>query len=264
MVAETNDPVSTMTADEIPKDSNIALSDGFSVIADGRLLLEQGDDGELILSRNRPQTTLVTLSGGIDSVYVLAKLLRESEDIVIAHHIHMINREGRHRIEGKRCEEIVSYCKTNYRDFYYTESTLDRRRFQAFGLDVITVAQEIGPVCKSYIQGSSLPVDRWILGFCEEERRNRIDDQNAAIRKQHILNAASASCYPLDAPKYDNLPIISKRDEIAYLGPELTALCWTCREPVYDHPDDDEPSECGICKTCLLMAEIRTEVGDHV
>ena len=41
------------------------------------------------------RTTLVMLSGGVDSVYRLVKLLRETDDEVLAHHVHLVNIEQR-------------------------------------------------------------------------------------------------------------------------------------------------------------------------
>ena len=128
----------------------------------------KSDEGNLV-TRNRPRITLVMLSGGIDSAYVLAKVLRESDDIVLAHHIHLINKEGRHLQEAKACEQIVQYCKTHIRDFYYTQSVIDRRKFRAFGIDIITAASEAGIVVQSYRADTGSLVDRWTVGINAED-----------------------------------------------------------------------------------------------
>lgn len=39
---------------------------------------------------------LVLCSGGIDSTYQLVKMMRETDDIIVVHRVHMINPEGRH------------------------------------------------------------------------------------------------------------------------------------------------------------------------
>ena len=38
-----------------------------------------------------PKTMLVMFSGGIDSTHSLVELLRETDDEVLVHHIHLVN-----------------------------------------------------------------------------------------------------------------------------------------------------------------------------
>jgi len=73
------------------------------------------------------------LSGGVDSVAVLKQLLEETDDKVYAHHIHLKNNEGRnntkrYKAEAKALKKIVPYMKRNFRDFHYSESTIDVRQ----------------------------------------------------------------------------------------------------------------------------------------
>jgi len=97
-------------------------------------------------------------------------------------------------------------------------------------------------------------VDRWTSGTCLEEELEYYGEQEVE-RFEHVLNTAAASCYPNPPPRFFQLKIIPKRDQMAYMGEVLTSLCWTCREPVWD---GDTPQECGVCKTCLLMNKIRS------
>lgn len=235
------------------------------VLIEGRVRVATGDDGALVINRGRPRVSLVTLSGGIDSVYTLVKLLRETDDVILAHHVHMMNREGRHRIEAERTAKIVAYCKNTFRDFHYTESAVDRRQLYSFGIDTITVAQETGSVCKSFTRDTGLLVDRWLIGFCIEEKQERDEDPDGESRRRdrlrHRLNAVAASCYPLDPPEFEVLDVISKLEEIEYIGPELTAMCWTCRTPIYADDIHEDPVECGECSTCLVMAKVRESLA---
>jgi len=203
---------------------------------------------------NRKQVTLVMLSGGIDSVYVLQRLLKESDDEIIAHHIHFVNRERRHKAEAIACKRIVSHLRETVRPFHYTESTIDRRRFEAFGMDDMCVGFEVGIVSNSFQINRGYPIDRWTSGTCLEEELEYYGSHELE-RFEHVLNSAAASSYPGQAPRYFQLKIIPKVQQLDYMGTDLVGLCWTCRTPVWN--ENGEPSECGTCKTCTLMARLR-------
>ena len=55
------------------------------------------------------------LSGGIDSVYLLKKLLVETNENIYAHHLHLINGEGkqieRYKLESIAVRKVVPYMK---------------------------------------------------------------------------------------------------------------------------------------------------------
>lgn len=211
------------------------------------------DTGKLSTPKMREhRSTLVMLSGGIDSVYVLAKLLRETDDIVIAHHIHLVNDEGRFKVEAERCRKIVDWCQKNYRKFGYSESAIDQRGLFSMGYDIITTAYEAGIVNSSFYEKYNMPIDRWITGWCEEEKTD-------PARQPHIGAMCGASSYPAPAPGYFYFPVIRKVDQMRYLPKELLDLCWTCRRPVWN--EDGSFDECGECMTCELMGEVRTELA---
>lgn len=193
-----------------------------------------------------PRTTLVALSGGIDSLYVLVKLLRETNDEVLAHHVDFINMEGRFRVERDRCRAIVDYCRDRYRDFSYSESAIDHRGFKFYGYDMIAVGFEAGIVAHSYFLTKQRPVDRWTIGDCVEEA-------GWSDRWAHVEACFAANCFPNPVPRFFHIPVVTKGEEIAYLPDDLLALAWTCRTPVKAGQDY---RECGGCKTCKLMIEI--------
>lgn len=212
------------------------------------------DDGRQF-TRRRKRVTLVMLSGGVDSAYALAKVLRESDDLVIAHHVHLVNREGRHRLEAEACANIVEYCRSHYREFKYTESLVNRQKFRAFGIDVITAAFEAGIVVQSYFADTGVLIDRWTVGINAEDVADFDPDDTASHRTPAMLKAFEANCHPHAPPQFFSLPLKPKRDLVAYLGPELAAMCWTCRRPVMD--SDGNAVECGQCHTCKIMQTVR-------
>jgi len=85
------------------------------------------------------------LSGGVDSVAVLKQLLEETDDKVYAHHIHIKNNEGvqnikRYKAEALALRKTIPYMKKTFRDFHYSESTIDVR--QIFSLSSLTKWKE--------------------------------------------------------------------------------------------------------------------------
>ncbi|USG59736.1 hypothetical protein NBZ79_11160 [Sneathiella marina] len=207
--------------------------------------------GNKIKLRTQKKATIVPLSGGIDSVYVLEKLLKETDDIILAHHIHLLNQDGRHKVEAERCRKIVDWCRKEYRPFEYSESAIDHRGLYRKGFDIIAVAFEVGIVGRSYASKFERVADRWIFGLCMEEEQ----DIN---RRPHIINACAASSFPYPSPELFRLPIISKSEQMRYMHEDLVDLCWTCREPIWR--DDGGFDECEKCPSCDLMTNARDQL----
>ncbi len=210
---------------------------------------------------NNTYTRLIMISGGIDSTHALTHALRETNDTIVAHHVHMINAEGRHEAESVACNNVVNFCRRNFRDFHYTESSIDRSNLRAFGFDVLTIAAEAGIASSNhYLIHGKMP-DYWTLGINQEEFDLQHDlnsrppqaHETSLSRLHYILAAISASCYPNLPPKYLRPKIRPKAELIDYLGKSLSGLCWTCRRPVMTIGG---PKPCGECDTCKLMAQI--------
>ena len=199
----------------------------------------------------RKQTSLVMLSGGLDSVYTLWKLLTETDDAILAHHINFVNFERRYVVEAERCRRIVTYLKDHVRDFRYSETTLDRRSQQFAGYDMMACGYEAGLVANSYLLNQNSRVDRWTVGTCLEEG-------GWSARWDSVESCVKASAYPLPAPKFFSLPIVSKQEEIDAVPSELLRLTWACRRPKLT---DAGYEPCGVCKTCRLFASTNHTIG---
>ena len=195
----------------------------------------------------RRRATLMMFSAGVDSTYTLVKLLRETDDEVFAHHVHFINAEGRHEVEAERARAIARYCGRNIRHLNYSETSIDHRNMRWFGFDIMGVGFEAGICAHSFLRARRRPFDRWMIGTCLEEGHNE-------KRFQHVEAMVRGNCYPNVAPPFEMLPMVSKAEEIAYLGPELAEMCWTCRRPV---KTETGFAECGECETCKTMMEAR-------
>ena len=212
------------------------------------LIIEQQD--KRILIKRRPRTTIVMFSGGIDSTYTLVKLLKETDDEILAHHIHLVNPERRWKAEAEACHRIFERCRTEFRDFQYSESLVDHRGLSWFGYDMVTVGFEAGLVAHSYFQKHGRMPDRWANGKCVEEGYNN-------ERFRHVKACVSANTWPHPPPEPFIWTPVTKREQMIYLGPELTAECWTCRRP---NETADGLVACGSCRTCKLVEPLRTEL----
>ena len=88
----------------------------------------------------RKESSVLMLSGGIDSVSVLKRILLETDESLYVHHIHLKNNEGveyeRYKKESEAVRKIVPYMKKIFRNFNYTESTIDIRQIRQLLPDV--------------------------------------------------------------------------------------------------------------------------------
>ncbi|MEM1075915.1 MAG: toxin-activating lysine-acyltransferase [Pseudomonadota bacterium] len=194
-------------------------------------------------------TTLVTFSGGIDSTYVLWKLLKETDDEIIALHINITNVEGRVLIEKIRAQQIVNYLSERYRLITYKTTTIDHSGMNWFGYDVMAVGFEVGIVATSHLLEKNKAVDRWTMAACKEEGR-------WPNRWQHVLDCTAANCYPHTPPEYFSLPIITKAEQMRQMPSELLEMTWYCRQPKLTR---NGYAPCNTCMTCRIVNEIKSE-----
>jgi len=179
---------------------------------------------------------IVMWSGGIDSTFKLAYLLKETEYQVHAHHVHIVNREGRSQAEQAACAALRSKLKA-IRSFAYTESRIDHRQHAKIPFDMAIVAFEAGVVARSGEGRSSEPFTHWTIGThkAEGHYQRRFDLYEAMV---------NAVCFPQDYPAFQMGKVVTKKEEMIYLdGLGLLADCWYCRTPRAGRP-------CGRCGTC--------------
>ena len=204
---------------------------------------ERRDVPSQLVWRDKPeeeQTLLVMLSGGLDSIFTLWDALANSKRRVIAHHIHLINQEGRNEVEAKACEEVATWLRDNCRDFELTTSLIDRRELSHFGFDMLAVGFEVGLIAATYRSRTGRLVDHWQVGHCEEEPM-------WPDRWNNVVNCVEATSYPYQPPVYLDQDILPKAEQLKRLPEELASLSWGCRRPL---SENSEPRACGVCHTC--------------
>jgi 7-cyano-7-deazaguanine synthase in queuosine biosynthesis len=185
-------------------------------------------------------TTLVMLSGGLDSTAMLVKLLAEGAEDLRVHHIRMVNREGRDRAESRAVESIVAYCRAHYRPFRYSESALDFGSLEAIPIDYLSIAFV---ACQVAIDTPGC--DRIAVAALSTDT----DIANRTVRQRRVFDAMY-ECYrarKLGEPRVEwRYPVydIPKAELAAALPPELLDLTWSCRRPI------DGYRPCLACKAC--------------
>jgi hypothetical protein len=190
---------------------------------------------------------IVMWSGGIDSTFRLASLLKETEYQVHAHHVHIVNREGRCQAEHAACTALRSKLKA-IRGFAYTESRIDHSQHDRLPFDMAIVAFEAGVVARSGDGRNSEPFTHWTIGThkAEGHYQRRFDLYEPMV---------NALCFPHDYPAFTLGKVVTKEEEITYLEDlGLLADCWYCRTPRAGRP-------CGTCGTCEDVKEARRAVS---
>lgn len=192
-------------------------------------------------------------SGGIDSTYTAAVLLKETDHDIHLHKCHIVNQEGRVQKELEAVQALIPKLQT-IRPFTFDESSFDQRQFVRVSSDVAVSCFAMGgcqsnlsyihdprPIIKRREEPNVPPIphlDLWTIGTHKAEGH----DQE---RWKIIRRAVDAGAHPVKAPKFFLLPLVSKREEMRYLD-ELGLLedCWFCRTPT------PHGNECGRCRTC--------------
>ena len=190
----------------------------------------------------QPINILVMWSGGIDSTFTLARLLKETNHNIHAHHIHICNRERRNQHEERAINALVPKLK-GIRDFTLSASAIDHRQYLHIPLDMAIVCFEAGAIAREHInRADKLKFDKWTIGTHKAEGHNH-------ERWEVIKHATAAACWPNKPPEFELQPFETKGQEMVYLK-ELGLLndCWFCRTPIGVH-------SCGMCKTCIEVKE---------
>lgn len=186
---------------------------------------------------------LVMWSGGIDSTYTLAKLLKETDYNIHAHHVTLINHEKRGESEKDACLSMIPKLK-EIRDFTSSGSSIDHSSHGGFiPFDMAVVCFEAGVCSRAAAYDSTRNAfDEWMIGTHK-------DEGHWATRWKAIAPAVDAACWPMDAPKFVLHDLVSKKAEMEYLNNlGILHLCWFCRMP-------QNGQSCCKCKTCKEVFE---------
>jgi 7-cyano-7-deazaguanine synthase in queuosine biosynthesis len=181
------------------------------------------------------------LSGGLDSVALLANLLQQTDQRLHVHHIKLQNYENRSEIENRAIDRILAYSREHYRPFSYSTSGSDFPLGKGGGYDLTLVLFTAARVHTAL----GRTVDIVWTGHISPTRAEIIEG-SAVFNACHINKRFKPMwLWPLAHLKkidiYDSIPR------------ELADLTWSCRRPV---AEAERYTPCGQCHACRSRAEV--------
>jgi hypothetical protein len=221
-------------------------------------------------SGGRKVRSLVMWSGGLDSTYVLARLLQETADEVYAHHIHLNAPRDDAKSRSRRCEfeaqaisRLVVPMKSRFRNFEYSESRADLTAFACFARDATSAMFFAAQLAMS--RGFT-PFDRILIGVDDEDPRWRPGTELYALRRTLMNRILRAVWESEEIPYlYVFYPRPSRADAFEYLGKELAPLTVSCRHPEAGGVGfgEDALRPCNACSKCRSRAKLEKDTEDE-
>ena len=193
---------------------------------------------------------LLMLSGGLDSAAGFYHLLRTGHRFA-AHHVRIINGEGRAPHERKAVNDVLEWTRTARLPgrYIFSESTTDYGRGKLWLRDRHVWSFWAGAIFRAQPELDTLFLSRHADDFnhsgheTAETVAARREQANEEI--QGIISSIAGREVELVAPFLE----IPKRDLIASIPPELAQRAWYCRRPVGGHV------KCGRCFTCKQVGD---------
>lgn len=193
-------------------------------------------------------------SGGIDSTYLLWKLLNEGKN-VNALNIHMrYGKNQRWKEERESCRKIKEWLNKNGLDFVYTYADY-RLRYITLDQDVILFfLAQYALGCK---QDCSVALgiikddyERWIseIGYYPTVGREIFKQ---AISNGEFVFGKGNFTHRVDSEVKMPIKHLTKKEVVKMIPPELLELTWSCRRPI----NGQRCNECRACKEEIKWRE---------
>ena len=193
-------------------------------------------------------TTILNLSGGLDSVYAFWKYITTHKNPLLVHHVVLKSKERRWEYETRAVNAVLDWMNTHgYTNYEYIETVFDYVQTDTMVLDDQIVAFFTGIILKSNKWKNlkytlmNAPKDEYVrLG-------TRLDRMRAKSKKvlESITNKELIPLY--------NLREKWKWEIVEEIPKSLRVLSWSCRRPTKDG------DVCRSCHTCKQLAKKRPQ-----
>jgi 7-cyano-7-deazaguanine synthase in queuosine biosynthesis len=174
--------------------------------------------------------------------------------------LYLLNKQNRAEAEQRSVKNILSYLSKSYR-FKYSES-YHEYPFYSY-IDTINTETEEVKVTQNFIPDSdiynfiagticlSLPtIKKVAVGRTKSDSGSDMEDRT--IRANKLLQLFAPNVQKIYPVGY-----LTKSEIHNMLPEELRNMTWSCRNPI--NLDENTSKECGKCKTCLEINQIRNQ-----
>ena len=204
---------------------------------------------DIVLTR---PTLLCMFSGGLDSLGVLYKLVTElqyNQFDVHVHHIHIINSEMRYVAEEIACQAILKELDTmpNLKKITYSECSFEIPSFKTLPL--------LDADVYNFVAGNLTKRIPFLVRTAISRTKDDIAD--GTVDALGSTPDAIFGYYTDPGLKFYPVANMTKKEIYKMLPNNLRTLAWSCSTPI---KRGDRYTECGGCKSCLQMKEVRKSV----
>lgn len=191
---------------------------------------------------------LVMYSGGLDSFAVLYALLSATNLSVHAHHVEIVNFEGRAQAETEAIAAQRAWLAEHCRPFEYSTSRHEFRADRTSGTDTQVTMFTAGRVY-NWLEGRLWTIWTGHIRPPEWEMT-----EGAALLHSMFINRAMRPYWVRPLKRLDKPQILGS------VPPETVEMLWSCRTPVNT---GSLVQPCGSCRTCLERAEASRLLHDQ-
>lgn len=194
----------------------------------------------------KDKTILAMYSGGLDSLYMVYKLLTDSQyqDYNIhVHHIHIQNVENRAEAEAIAVNAAIKELRRLGFSFEYSESSI---AFYAYNFEFL-MDMDIYSFLGGYICSVNPDIELIAVGA-------NIDDTILMPTLEDLRKRGDAILAEYtNVKKIYPLSNMTKEEEYKGLPETLRDKFWSCRRPVYV---ENNVHLCGKCKACKQLMKL--------
>jgi len=184
--------------------------------------------------------SLVMISGGLDSVALLANLLEHTAHQVHAHHVEIHNSERRVDAENVALARSLEFVRARYRDFGYSASRYELMLGLGGGLDMSVVMF----MAARYVIATECTTELVWTGHYMETPAHEIAESSGVFNSCFSNNRYK----PMWMTPFRHC---SKLDVYGSIPRKLVDMTWSCRTPIHI---GNRYEACGQCHACETRA----------